>query len=123
MSDPSESKGFPCQFNNLIFTNHKWKEDDKDRDFSPDFQHFQQEFINKNTSSMGGRNNCSQNKTKTEMKDEKSHKPRKLKIDKESKKKRLDRSARVYKSQYNKPLILNEKEAEGSKNNIKKNIK
>ena len=44
-------------------------------------------------------------------------------IDKDSKKKRLDRSARVYKSQYNKPLILNDKDIEANKHHIKKNIK
>ena len=35
----------------------------------------------------------------------------------------MDRSARVYKSQHNKPLILNEKEIDASKQNMCKNIK
>lgn len=44
-------------------------------------------------------------------------------LEKDSKGKRPDRSARVYKSQYNKPLILNEKDIDSSKPNLKKNIK
>lgn len=40
MSDLSENKGFAYQFNNLIFSNQKWKESDNKRDFSPDFQNF-----------------------------------------------------------------------------------
>lgn len=132
MSNPAESKGFANQFNSLIFSNQKWKEADTNRDFSPDFQNFKQEIKNKNSSKISKRNNLFINAINSNASPKNAHsgwqgdrpkKERKVKLDKDYKAKRPDRSARVYKSQYNKPLILNEKDIDSSKHNVKKNIK
>jgi hypothetical protein len=132
MSDLSENKGFAYQFNSLIFSNQKWKETDINRDFSPDFQNFKQEIKNKNSTKVAKRNNLFINAINSNTSPKNAHsgwqgdrpkKERKIKLEKDYKAKRPDRSARVYKSQYNKPLILNEKDIDSSKYHVKKNIK
>lgn len=50
MSDMHENKGFAYQFNNLIFSNQKWTDNDHNRDFSPDFQNMCQEAKSENSS-------------------------------------------------------------------------
>ena len=50
-------KGFTQNYNNLIFTNQKWKESDNKRDFSPDFQNFRQDLKNRNNTKIAKRNN------------------------------------------------------------------
>lgn len=79
MSDPTENKTSGIQFNNL-FSRQGWKESKNDREVSPDFRNWKQEFVNKNTSKTGGRNNFESQKMSSKLKEEKSHKPRKVKI-------------------------------------------
>lgn len=89
MSDLPENKGFPYQFNNLIFANQKWKKSDSKRDFSPDFQNVRQEFKNLKCANIGERNNLfinainsnsASHNIKTEWKEEKTRKEKKIKL-------------------------------------------